>query len=141
MSKLWRRLRFLLRRRAFDRELEEELRFHLEMKAESLGASAARRQFGNPLRLREASREMWGWTWIETLLQDLRYALRTMRRSPGFAAVAVSSLALGMGANTAIFSLFDAILLRSLPIRKPGELVFVQRVDRRESVSRFSYPA
>ena len=102
---------------------------------------AARRQFGNVTLIKERSREVWGWTWIETLLQDLRYALRTMRRNPGFAAVAVLSLALGTGANTAIFSLLDTILLRSLPVRNPGELVFVHRVDRRESVSRFSYPA
>ncbi len=145
-----RRLRALFRRGAYNRELDEEMRFHLDMQAEDnrdVGMDAdearyaARRQFGNSALLKESSREAWGWAFLEQAGRDLKFALRTLRRAPGFATVVVTILALGIGANTAIFSVLDTVLLRALPIRQPGELMFVQRVDRRESVSRFSYPA
>jgi predicted permease len=132
MSELWRRLARLFRRERFDRELEEEMRFHLEMKAQDHREAgmdaqqaryAARRQFGNVTLLREVSREMWGWAWLERLGQDLKYALRLLRRSPGFTAVAILSLALGIGANSAIFSLINALILRTLPVGEPGRLV------------------
>ncbi|MBI1898692.1 MAG: ABC transporter permease [Acidobacteria bacterium] len=143
------RLAVLFHPGRFDRELEEEMQSHLEMQVEEnletgMDAEearyAARRRFGNAPLLREASREIWGWISLERLFQDVRYALRFMRRSPGFTTVAMLTLALGIGANTAIFSLLDTILLRALPVRNPGGLVFVQKADRRESVSRFSYP-
>ena len=150
MNELFRRIRFLFHRGRRDADLAEEMRFHLDMQAdENRDAGmdpdearyAARRQFGNATPLKERSREAWGWVSLEQAGRDLKFALRTLRRAPGFATVVVTILALGIGANTAIFSLLDSILLRSLPIRKPGELMFVQRADRRESVSRFSYPA
>jgi hypothetical protein len=71
----------------------------------------------------EDSRAVWGWTAIESSLADIRYVLRTMRRNPGFAAVAILSLALGVGANMAIFSLINTSMLRTLPVRDPGQLV------------------
>jgi len=128
MRELWRRLGFLARRERFERDLDEEMRFHLEMKAQKAGDPlAARRQFGNEGMLKEASREMWGWMSLERLWQDLRYAKRQLAANPGFAAVAVVSLALGIGANTAIFGLIDHVMLRLLPVRNPGELVVLRR--------------
>ena len=126
MRELWRRLRFLIDRDRFESDLEEEMRFHLEMKAQKSGdPHAARRQFGNPGILKEESREMWGWTWLERLWQDLRYGVRQLRLNPGFAAVAVLSLALGIGANTAIFQLVNAVRLRTLPVERPEELAYI----------------
>src|SRR6516225_5394422 len=130
-SELGRRLLMLVRRHQFDRELEEEMRLHQELREqEHLGAGmsaeeahyTARRHFGNATLTQERSRDMWGWSWLENAMQDVRYGLRQLRRSPGFTAVAVLTLALGIGANTAIFTLIDAVMLRSLPVANPGQL-------------------
>jgi putative ABC transport system permease protein len=127
--------RFTSRRQMY-RELSDEIRVHLEEKVEELVASgmareearhAARREFGNVLRTEERGREVWRWTAVENFWLDVRYALRTLRRTPAVTIVALLSLALGIGANTAIFSLMDTLLLRMLPVRAPGELVELLR--------------
>jgi predicted permease len=135
LGDLRRRFSVLLHRDRTNRELEEEMQFHLEMQAREIqeeGASAdeahhaSRRRFGNQLLLEEASRAVWGWGPLERLAQDVRYAVRLLRLSPGFTAVAVLSLALGIGVNTAVFSLVDQLLLWSVPAREPSQLVSIE---------------
>ncbi len=110
----------------FDRELEEGMPFHLEMQAEAQEARhAAARRFGNLTFLKKRSGGMWGSRWLEDLLMDLRYAARTLRKSPGFSAAAILSLALGIGANTAVFSVIYGTLFKSLPVPSPEELLAV----------------
>jgi predicted permease len=123
--------RCLIRSRA-----EEELQFHLAMLeqrniecglAPAEARAQARRQLGNPTLITERTLDSWRYPFVSTLIQDVRYGLRGFRKNPGFAATAVLSLALGIGANTAIFRLFDALLFRPLPVKSPEELVLVTR--------------
>ncbi|HTT65075.1 MAG TPA: ABC transporter permease, partial [Bryobacteraceae bacterium] len=132
MRPLFRRIRWLVERRRKDTELRDELQFHLEEEAEERQAEgqardearhAARRDLGNVTLVQEDTRAMWGWTILEQLGQDLRYAFRTMAASRLFTLLAVATLALGIGANTAIYSFLDSILLRSLPVPDPQSLV------------------
>ena len=126
-NELWRRFEFLLRRKRFEEDLAEEMRLHLELRAmDEGGERGARLRFGNESLLRETSREVWSWTFVETLWQDIRYAVRDLNSSRGFTAVAVLSLALGIGANTAIFSILNAVMLRSLPVEDPARLAQVK---------------
>jgi predicted permease len=120
-----------------EQELEEELQAHLTMASRDRiergetprdAQQAALREFGNRTLVQEVTREIWGSNRLERLWQDVHYALRTMRRAPAFTATVVVSLALGIGANTAIFSLINVLMLRQLPIRAPGQLVEVLKV-------------
>ena len=150
MRSFLRKLGWLLRRRSREQDLEAELRFHLEETAEEQcmeGASpqdaalSARRDFGNTALVREDTRAAWTWSWFEQLGQDSRYALRAMRRNRVFTAMAALSLGLGIGANTAIFSFMDALLLRSLPVAEPHRLAVLNwhnSVDRDTVAHTFS---
>jgi predicted permease len=138
---LWTRL---LRRRQLENELDEELRAHLTMAtaervergaSPSEAAAAARREFGNHALIRETTRQMWGWTALELVLRDMKFALRQLRSNPSFTAVAILSLGLGVGANTAIFSLVKAMLLAPLPYPEGDRLVMVW-----EDVPRWDIP-
>jgi predicted permease len=128
------KVKTLANRRKLERDLEEELAFHLAKRAEKnrrlgLAASdaeaAARRRFGNVTLVKEDCRERWIFSWMETLWRDARYAARILAKSPGFAAVVVFSLALGIGANTAVFSAMNAVLLHGLPYEHPEELAAI----------------
>ena len=134
LNELLRRLWMLMRRQQFDADLEEEMRLHLELREQDqiqAGLSprearqAASRRFGNATLLKEKSHMVWGWEWFESFVQDTAYGSRAMLRSPALTIVALLSLALGIGANTAIFSLLDAVMLRTLPVKDPAQLILL----------------
>jgi predicted permease len=149
LSKLRTRLRALLRKSEIERELDEELRYHIEQQTEQnirLGMNpeearrAAQKVFGGVEQAKERSRDARGVRWIEDLWQDLRYGGRMLAKNPGFTLVAVITLALGIGANTAIFSLIDAVLLKTLPIERPEQLFFVNNVGARGGAGSPPFP-
>src|ERR1035438_5794219 len=128
-------LKQLILRRKTGRDVDDEIREHIEERTADLVAQgmspatallAARREFGNVALTAEQSREVWHYAPLEEILADLRYALRQLRRAPAFAAAATATLALGIGANTAVFSVVNAVVLRPLPFPDSGRLVSVQ---------------
>src|SRR5215475_6162818 len=136
--RVWQELRFIIRRlihrRNAEHELDEEIRAHLEMEVERNIADgmsleearlAARRSFGSVALSKEDSRAMWGLQSLEILWQDLRYGVRMLLKHKGFTAVAVLTLALGVGANTAIFSVVHGVILRPLAYPKPEQLMYL----------------
>jgi hypothetical protein len=131
VSDIVRRVRAFSRRSRMAQDLDEEMRLHVELREARLrqasasgdAAAAARRRFGNTLRHRETAMDVWGWRGIETLGQDIRFALRTLMRRPLFATLAIGTMALGIGATAAVFSLVSGIVLRPLPFADPDRLV------------------
>lgn len=139
MRRLWN----LIHGKRMEHDLERELRYHLERRVADLKESglsepeAHRRaalEFGGVTQVQEEVREAWGWCWLRDLHHDLRFARRILSAHSGFTATAVLSLALGIGANTAIFSFMDSILLRSLPVTDPQSLVRLAWRTRQDEV-------
>jgi predicted permease len=148
---VWQRIKAIILRRRLERDLDDELAFHLAMReAEQIGAgrtaerarTEARRLFGNVTHYREQTRDAWTFPAFESLRQDVRFALRTLRKSPGFTVVVVLALAIGIGGNMAIFSLLDAARSRALPYKDPDALVQLAGNVMRATLERrgTSYP-
>jgi putative ABC transport system permease protein len=118
-----------------ERDLEREIQNHLDLEAEESGQDGARRTFGNTMLVNEDVRAAWGWTRVEQLARDVLYALRQVGRNPSFSAIAIATLALGIGVNTAMFSAVDAVLIRPLPYVDAGRLVMIW-----DEMSRIGFP-
>ncbi len=146
MTRLLRRLRYLLQRDRYERELDDELQFHLEMKRQELeskgrdraaAAAAARRSLGNLPLTRDRVRDVWIAPWLAALVQDVKYAARTLRRSPRFALVVVLTLGLGIGVSTTAFTVVNAVT-RGLPVDEPDRIVQVGVLDASQRPVRVS---
>lgn len=144
IQRLLLRLQTLFLRQRTTRRLDDEMQFHIEQQiAENIAAGisredaryAAMRAFGNPTALKEETRETWGWMPFEQFARDLRYATRTLSRTPGFAMIAILVMALGIGANTALFTVVRSVLLKPLPFKNPEQLVMIyeQSADRKQA--------
>ncbi len=136
MGELLRRIRYLMQRRRFDSELAGDMEFHREM-----AARAGRSNFGNTVRMQEQAREAWGWTWLDRLVQDVRYGVRILVRSPGFTLMAVLVLSIGIGVNVAAFSFFNIVALKPLPVRDPQSLVRLERRSPEANSTEMQYPS
>ncbi|MGA2075054.1 MAG: ABC transporter permease [Terriglobia bacterium] len=142
-SAIGRRLLMLLRRRRFDADLDDEMWLHRELREREQierglppaeARYAAQRRFGNALVLREESHDMWGWNWLENTLQDVRYAWRILMKYPAFTILAVVTLGLGIGANTAVFTFVDASFLKPLPYPDAGHIAFIAELTPKRQV-------
>ena len=127
MGEIWRKIQYLLNRKRMQRELEEEMAAHRAQMGEP-------REFGSSLKIREESNDAWGFGWLERLMQDLRYAVRILRRSPGFTLTAIGVLAFGIGLNVTAFGLVNTAMFRPLPrIENPHTLMMLTRKSPEDS--------
>jgi predicted permease len=136
VGELFRRIHYLIHRRHLDADLQDDMDFHREM-----AARAGRNNFGNSLRMREQAYEAWGWTWLDRLIQDLRYGARVLLRAPGFTLLAVIVLAIGIGVNVSAFSLFDLVALKPLPVPDADRIVRLERRSPTNYTSEMAYPS
>lgn len=136
MGEFFRRIHYLINRRRLDAELQNDMEFHREMAARS-----GQTDFGNTLRLREQAYEAWGWTWLDRLIQDLRYGFRILARAPGFTVLAILVLAIGIGVNVSAFSLFNMLAFKWLPVPHPERIVRLERRSPDSFTSEMSYPS
>lgn len=139
LRELWQRFTYPWLKARHERELREEMELHVALRAEHLEAAglphgdataAARKRFGNRPRLAEASRDVWGWHWLDGFGQDTRYILRQLRRTPAFAFVVCVTIALGVAINATAFTFYDAVVLKPLPVSEPSRVVRVTRDSR-----------
>jgi hypothetical protein len=137
LTNLWLRVKALFLKSKLERDLDDELRFHLAMRRQKLenagltaaeASEAAQRRFGNPTLLRETSRSLWSFASLDALGRDLRYARRAMARAPVFTATAIATLAFGIGANTAVFSIVNSVLLHAMPYQAPQNIYAIREV-------------
>jgi predicted permease len=145
LNEWWQRLRALWRPRQLDADLEDEMRFHLEMREQSLrddghsesaARDGARRQFGNATRIKETLREQWRWAWLDCAWTDLRFGARLARREASFSVIVIATLALGIGATTAMFTIVDAVLLRPYRFPESDRLVVAWETNAARGVTR-----
>ena len=138
-----------MRRKRMLEELDADIREHIERETQDnieRGMSpeearyAAHRKFGNVTRVKEETRMVWSFVWLEQIIEDIRFGLRLLRKNPGFTAVAILTLALGIGANTAVFSLVYAVLLRPLPFKDPSSLIVLNETTPKVGTVSVSYP-
>ncbi len=133
MGEFFRRIYYLVNRGRMQRELANDIAVHREMMGEN------GKDFGNPTVLREQGEEVWGWGWLERLLQDVRYGLRILRKNPGFTLVAILALGLGIGANTALFSVVYGVLIKPLPYAQGNQLVVLHQAFQRTGQNNLAF--
>jgi putative ABC transport system permease protein len=141
VREVWRRIEAWLQRRSLDRDLEEELRFHLDMKERETGnRAAATRALGSALLVRERARDAWGWRCVDEVLWDIRYAVRQFRQNPGFTMAVITMLALGIGSNAAVFTVTNAVVFKGFRLIDRNDRILYIHSEKNGQWAGVSYP-